>query len=563
MGRFRYIVTLIAVLAAYPNVTIAATFTVTKTADTNDGSCDADCSLREAIVAANANAGMDIVTVPAGTYVLSLSGAGEDAAATGDLDLNGDLVLGGAGAATTVIVGDGGDRVFDVDPLAAGVAVTISEVTVTNGRAVPLGGGIRNSGTLAITNSTISDNQTLATQMNEASIGGGIGTASGGMTTVSGCLVTDNVATGDGDAGPSLGGGIGGLEGEIIVLSSTVSENLALTTSFLGAAGGGIAVGAGALTLSETSVTGNVAQAVQAAAGGGVFVDCFSFTPCADGSVVGSTIDGNTATAFNAATGGGLYVAEASILLANITVTDNAAGTGLFPGPLTPTLGGGLALASGAQATVANATFEVGAALSGIDVDGASLVTFRNSIVADSCSGSGAMAGDAHNLEAPGSTCGFSGTDLIGVDPLLGPLADNGGPTATMALLPGSPAINGGNPAAPGSGGDTCEADDQRGVARPIGARCDIGAFESDCGDGGGDPGEQCDDGAVNGTSGSCCSASCLVRANGSPCEDGNVCTRPDTCQGGVCTSGSCATGACTICGGTCSNAGGPCECVF
>ena len=61
---------------------------------------------------------------------------------------------------------------------------------------------------------------------------------------------------------------------------------------------------------------------------------------------------------------------------------------------------------------------------------------------------------------------------------MLGPLQDNGGPTFTHALLAGSPAIDARNPAAPGSGGNACEATDQRGVARPQGAACDIGAFE-------------------------------------------------------------------------------------
>ncbi len=64
------------------------------------------------------------------------------------------------------------------------------------------------------------------------------------------------------------------------------------------------------------------------------------------------------------------------------------------------------------------------------------------------------------------------------MNPLLGPLANNGGPTQTHALLAGSPAIDAGNPATPGSGGNACEATDQRGYARPAGLACDIGAYE-------------------------------------------------------------------------------------
>src|SRR3989304_3546658 len=65
----------------------AAILVVTKTADTADGTCDSDCSLREAIIAANAAAGDDEITVPAGTYTLTIAGKNEDAAATGDLGI--------------------------------------------------------------------------------------------------------------------------------------------------------------------------------------------------------------------------------------------------------------------------------------------------------------------------------------------------------------------------------------------------------------------------------------------------------------------------------------------
>ncbi|HJX38325.1 MAG TPA: choice-of-anchor Q domain-containing protein, partial [Anaerolineae bacterium] len=68
--------------------------------------------------------------------------------------------------------------------------------------------------------------------------------------------------------------------------------------------------------------------------------------------------------------------------------------------------------------------------------------------------------------------------DITGVSPNLGPLQDNGGATLTHALLPCSPALDAGNPAAPGSGGAACASTDQRGTSRPQGSRCDIGAYE-------------------------------------------------------------------------------------
>ena len=74
-------------LATTGSPTLAATFHVTKTADTNDGACaPTDCSLREAVIAANALVGPDTILLPAGTYELTIVGPDEDAAATGDLD---------------------------------------------------------------------------------------------------------------------------------------------------------------------------------------------------------------------------------------------------------------------------------------------------------------------------------------------------------------------------------------------------------------------------------------------------------------------------------------------
>lgn len=75
----------------------AATFIVTKTADTADGNCNADCSLREAIIAANAAAESDSITVPPGTYVRTINGTEEDLSADGDLDIADDVQIRGPG----------------------------------------------------------------------------------------------------------------------------------------------------------------------------------------------------------------------------------------------------------------------------------------------------------------------------------------------------------------------------------------------------------------------------------------------------------------------------------
>src|SRR5689334_3569999 len=104
-------------------------YTVNNPADTNDGLCGvADCTLREAVIAANALAGAQTINLPAGTYVLDLPGANEDAAATGDLDVTDDLTLTGVTSATTIISGTAaafGDRLFEITGTAT---VTMSNV---------------------------------------------------------------------------------------------------------------------------------------------------------------------------------------------------------------------------------------------------------------------------------------------------------------------------------------------------------------------------------------------------------------------------------------------------
>src|ERR1044071_9137057 len=138
----------------------AAVFVVNTTADTQDaapgnGTCaDAGgmCSLRAAITEANALAGADIITLPAGTYTHSLVSAEENANAGGDYDITSPLTINGAGAATTIVQANAApntatERVFHV--LSGGTAVTINGITIQNGVStivgaeVGRGGGIR------------------------------------------------------------------------------------------------------------------------------------------------------------------------------------------------------------------------------------------------------------------------------------------------------------------------------------------------------------------------------------------------------------------------------------
>src|SRR5262245_58251180 len=153
----------------------AATFSVNNTADMGDvtpgdGVCETGtgngiCTLRAAIREANALAGADVITLPAGTYMLAIAGRAADAAATGDLDVTRAVTVNGAGAGTTIIDGAALDRVFDVQ---AGANLAINDVTVQNGKFIcggfcssEGGGGFRTvSGTLTITGCTVTGNST-------------------------------------------------------------------------------------------------------------------------------------------------------------------------------------------------------------------------------------------------------------------------------------------------------------------------------------------------------------------------------------------------------------------
>ncbi|HKV08210.1 MAG TPA: choice-of-anchor Q domain-containing protein [Thermoanaerobaculia bacterium] len=363
-------------LAAVPAQ--AAVLTVTKTADTLDGACNQDCSLREAVVAANSTAGTDVIILPAGTYILSRIGEGEDLAATGDLDITEDLVILGAGVPTTVIDGAELDRILHVH----GASLTLSGVLFQRGTAAGNGGALLNeNGDVELTRVQFTSNRTTG-------------------ATFGGAIFTD------------------GTTGSLTVIESAFNLNLA------GASGGAIAARGTELTLRNVTFLVNRANT---AYGGALYF--FRDLPATINNV---TIVSNTA----AQDGGGVY-------------SENSA----FIGSNAPTF---------SNTIIAGNT-------GGTDPD---------------CTGSTQSAG--YNAVGVGGGCtGFSAAknDILGTaaDPLFQVTGANGsgGTTPTVALPSGSPALNAGNPAAPGSGNGACELTDQRGATRPAGGRCDIGAFES------------------------------------------------------------------------------------
>jgi CSLREA domain-containing protein len=253
----------IVVQAASSVPVFAATFTVTKTADTNDGTCNADCSLREAIVAANATAGADTIVLASGlTYTLTLGPfdpAGTVVPGAGDLDITQPLIIEGNGS----IVDAGGiDRAFDIQ----GVAVTINNLTIKNGAAkgfLSLGGGlIVRGGSLTLNNCTVTANSTVV-ESSERDSGGGIaavGSFNAGTGLATLATLTLSNTTVSGNTG-SIGGGI------LCVLCTLVTTNATITgNTAIGGDGGGIALTGNASTASVTGGT----LTLNTASGGGV-----------------------------------------------------------------------------------------------------------------------------------------------------------------------------------------------------------------------------------------------------------------------------------------------------
>jgi predicted outer membrane repeat protein len=224
---------------------------------------------------------------------------------------------------------------------------------------------------------------------------------------------------------PFSGGGILN-SGTLTVTHSTIAGNDALVN------GGGIDNSGVALTVAHSTISGNTATT-----GGGIV----SSTPM---TLLHTTVSGN-----RAGQGGGIYQIHGSIHVSHSTISGNSA-----------------SLSGGAIASQTAGAFNA--------------TTLRNTIVAangaENCYSTGDLPVDAgHNLE-DGTSCRFSAsTSHSSTSPLTGPLADNGGPTWTHALLAGSPAIDTGT--CTDHLGNTV-ATDQRGVRRPQGAGCDIGAFE-------------------------------------------------------------------------------------
>lgn len=438
-----------------------------------------NCRLRDALAAASTG---DTITFAGSLsaqtiYLSSTLTLSQDVTIDGSLLLDKITISG-----DTSNDGTGDVRVFSID---SGVTATLDSLIITKGKSPAFGGGaILNNGNLTVHNSAISDSSATGNG------GGGILNWGGALTVSNSRVINNSAGSGivnyngtatitgstlSGNSDDFMGGGLWN-DGTMTIENSTISNNAATSGS-----GGGIYNNGGALTITNGFISNNSAGNP----GGGIYNlgdllvtdSTFSGNSGTNGGGINTTASGtlsvtNSAFTSNTASqsGGGVYSQSNGVTIANSTFSGNSAllkGGGIY-NPFAYTL------------TVTNSTISGNSAPAskggGVYTEGT--LNYANTIIANSVFGGdcttgviGSIGTNNNNLAEDGS-CSSS----LSGDPALQALANNGGPTQTMALLPGSPAIDAGDDS-------TCAASpvnnlDQRGVARPAGIHCDIGAYE-------------------------------------------------------------------------------------
>ena len=497
---------------------VSETFVVDTTIDESDGDFSAgDLSLREAIELANFGSLPDTITFdPA---VFTGGSASLIRLTLGELVISASLRIDGAAGVEVTITGDAlgndtlvtGSMITDVEAslLASPTSLNdnsrvlnfsvntgdlmLDNLTVTGGRTTGTnasGGGIRFAvvdgpgvgidGTLSLTNSTVSGNSTTGSNAS----GGGISMPFSPNTVfLTSSIVSDNSS---GDAGGGIsgnnvyltsstvsnntsvsgGGGILSVEGFVNLTNSTVSGNTS------GSSGGGIASSSlfnfGRVTLNSSTVSGNTNTGITATAGftGGGGIYAYS----ARVFLYSSTISGNTALSGNNnyslidAAGGGIF-ARSNTVMFHSTVTGNIA-----EGP-----GGGVFIVRNPQETPPSLESYNSIIEGNTDNGTAPDVSLLTSATPSPFGGDYNIIG---NTTGSGIDANSGIGNILNQPALLGPLADNGGPTQTHKLLLGSPAINAGDPSAV-AGQNGVPVFDQRGTGFDrVVSRIDIGALE-------------------------------------------------------------------------------------
>jgi hypothetical protein len=436
----------------------AATFTVSNLNDSGPG------SLRQAVLDANASPGADdVVFAPGVTGTITLTFA------SGEILITDSLFIHGPGAAALTVSGNHQSRIFHVEsPAAAPIDVTLAGLTLTQGVASHtflVGGAVFAFGeNLTILDSVISDSG--AGDGQDDACGGDVGFWGGSGLTL---RIADSTLTGGSAFGVVVGSG-----GDLCV----VAGKLILERSTL--SGGGAYTGGGLYlqsltedsTISSSTISGNEGFS----SGGGIAVVS---SPGVTVTMDASTVSGNTAGFPSPSPpngfGGGVYLGVGGDLrIVNSTISGNHANSS----------GGGISSGGSLLLRLTTVTGNTASANGGsILVEDQSRLELDHAIVANgtpqdlapppATSPPLTITANYSLVEAPGSVFPAGVHNLVGVDPLLGPLANNGGPTQTHRPLPGSPVIDAGDPAIPSP-----PATDQRGFQRIVGAAVDLGSVE-------------------------------------------------------------------------------------
>ncbi|MFO0808470.1 MAG: choice-of-anchor Q domain-containing protein [Gemmataceae bacterium] len=398
------------------NRVVPANFTVLNAADAGAG------SLRQAILDANGASGADTITFDAGFFNAANPRTITLTAASGQLSVTDDVTITGPGPSILTVSGGNAVRVFNVDNTATILNVTMSGMTITGGNGTTNGTTAADGGGINTTNENLTlDNVVISGNSSGSNDGGGLDATSTAFITIRNSTISGNTSG-------KNGGGLYFFSGGALLMENcTVSGNSAVGT---GPGGGGIyffgTVSAGGVTIRNSTIAGNTTNG----SGGGVVLRSFSGTAL----IQNSTITGNTSN-----------------------TTSTTVGYG----------GGGIALSSGSATSVLTLDSTI---VSGNTAAAANGRSDLASIAAAIVNANFCAIGDADGFTLSGSSASNLATGAV---LNLLPLASNGGPTQTVALGVGSPAVNAG-------ANNASLSFDQRGTGFPrvVGAAADIGAFE-------------------------------------------------------------------------------------
>jgi CSLREA domain-containing protein len=320
------------------------------------------CTLRAAIQEANALVGADMIVLKAKKYYLFIAGTGEDAAATGDLDITDDLTIKGVSSAKTIINGNAHDRVFHI---IGPFTVKFINLSIQNGLVQDSGGGIFNQGGIvSLTSCSVANNVSID------GTGGGISSTLLGssLNIKSSSVINNAVVTGTINA---YGGGIVVDHGTLKISDSKVAYNSATSLAGAQAAGGGIVsiVSAG-VTITNSKILANSVISYQDGSGGGIVLTNDS----APAVISGTSISMNSSVSYSYfAFGGGVYTSNETATFSSCTIKGNTT----IGAPLDGGHGGGIA-ASDSFITVKNASAIVSNMAS---VDGGGILSWGGSTI--------------------------------------------------------------------------------------------------------------------------------------------------------------------------------------